>query len=71
MLASFTKGLWKKYKIIKAKCQDVLLYNKRQHVITIKIGVQYMALCNTVLYSYGKYTKDKFKHYKKWLNMLN
>lgn len=31
-----------------------------------------MALCDTVLYSYGKYRKDKFKHYKKkWLTMLN
>lgn len=27
-----------------------------------------MALCNTVLYSYGKYRKDKFKHYKKMVN---
>lgn len=41
------------------------LYNKRQHV-TIKISVQYMALCNTVHYSYGKYMKDKVRHYKLW-----
>lgn len=25
-----------------------------------------MALCNTVHYSYGKYMKDKVRHYKLW-----
>lgn len=28
-----------------------------------------MALCNTVHYSYGKYMKDKVRHYKLWQNM--
>lgn len=30
-----------------------------------------MALCNTVHYSYGKYMKDKVRHYKLWQNMLD
>lgn len=71
MLASCTKGLLK-IKSRKAKCQKCTtsLYNKRQNV-TIKISVQYMALCNTVHYSYGKYMKDKVRHYKLWQNMLD
>lgn len=34
-------------------------------------SVQYMALCNTVRYSYGKYMKDKVRHYTLWQNMLD
>lgn len=29
-----------------------------------KVRVQYMALCNMVHYNYGKYIKDKIRHYK-------
>lgn len=57
----------KKYKSKVPRC-TMSLYNKRQNV-TIKINVQYMALCNTVLYSYGKYMK--VRHYKWWQNMLD
>lgn len=28
-----------------------------------------MALCNTIHYSYGKYMKDKVRHYKLWQNI--
>lgn len=44
---------------------------KRKQNVTINISVQYMALCNTVHYSYGKYMKDKVRHYKLWQNMLD
>lgn len=72
MLVSCTKGLLK-IKSIKAKCQDVLRVctTKKPHNVTTKISVQYMALCNTVHYSYGKYMKDKVRHYKLWQNMLD
>jgi len=62
MLASFTKGLLEKQKKYKSKVPrcTTSLYNKRQNV-TIKISVQYMALCNTVHYSYGNYMKDKVR----------
>lgn len=59
----------KKYKSIVPRC-TTSLYNIKQNV-TIKISVQYMALCNTVHYSYGKYMKDKVRHYKSWQNMLD
>lgn len=70
MLAGCTKGLLK-IKSIKAKCQKVLqvcttkCYNKNNKCAL------YMALCNTVHYSYGKYMKDKVRHYKLWQNMLD
>lgn len=47
------------------------LYNKRQYVTIKTISVQYMALCDTVHYSYGKYMKDKVRRYKLWQNMLD
>lgn len=51
-----------KYKSKVPRCTTGL-YNKRQNV-TNKVRVQYMALCNTVRYDYGKYIKDKVRHYK-------
>lgn len=47
------------------------LYNKGQNVTIKIISVQYMALCNTVHYSYDKYMKGKVRHYKLWQNMLD
>lgn len=46
------KGLLQ-VKSIKAKCRDVL----QNQNVTVKIRVQYMALCNTVHYSYSKHKR--------------
>lgn len=44
---------------------------QKTKMVQLKVSVQYMAMCNTVHYSYGKYRKDKVKHYKLWRNMLD